>query len=209
MSDEHWYRNTAWKPEIEAAFDAKLARSRSQKAQYLRIQGSILKEAHPTAALKLLQRCIEMDDEFHLAHAHLDSAYAHYVMSDIEATLRSLEAAMEAQLRSPMFQTSAPFDYCMLVALHNREERYDTALTILENLTSGPFPVTDFQGQAARALILWERGRQDEARDAADKALAAASVDEGDIPGFPEVGVVPSLDNRLGERVAEIAASRN
>ena len=50
MSADDWYRNSDWDAEIEAAFEARLARSRSQKAQYLRIQGSILKEARPQVA---------------------------------------------------------------------------------------------------------------------------------------------------------------
>jgi hypothetical protein len=55
MSSDDWYRNQTWSEDIEAAFNAKLARSRSQKAQYLRIQGSILKDRlsrgiHPVAS---------------------------------------------------------------------------------------------------------------------------------------------------------------
>ena len=69
-----WFRNTAWDDSIQAAFDAKLAQCRTQRAQYLRVQGSILKESHPGAALALLRRCIETGDEFQVAPAHLDSA---------------------------------------------------------------------------------------------------------------------------------------
>lgn len=208
MSDEHWYRNRDWTPEIEAAFEAKLARSRSQKAQYLLIQGVTLIATHPNAALALLERCIAMDDPYFVARAHAESATAHVVLGDVDAALESLEAAVAQQARVPAFRTSAPYDYCMLVALHDREERYDAALAILDGAGSGPFASTDFQGQAARALILWARGRRDEARDAADRALAAASVEAGWIPGHPDVGVIPSLDNPLGKRVADIAASR-
>jgi len=209
MSEEHWYRNTDWTPDIEAAFDAKLARTRSQKAQYLRIQGSILKNSHPKVALALFQRCIDLGDEYHIAHAHLDSGHAHLMLDDVDAALASLEAAMEQERRFPMFRTGAPFSYCFLVGCFRRDERYDAALAILDGLGSGPFASTDFEAQAARALILWERGRLDEARDAADEALAAASVEVGWVPGHPDVGIVPSLVGQpLGQRLADIAALR-
>lgn len=207
MSDEHWYRNTEWGPDIEAGFNARLARSRSQKAQYLRIQGSFLTSTHPAVAINLLERCIAMNDEFHVANAHLNTAEAHVALGDIEGALRSLEAAMDQQARFPMSRTSAPFDYCMLVALHNRTERYDAALAILEDLGAGPFASTDFQAQSALALILWERGSRKRACEAAERALAAEAVETGWIPGFPDVGVVPSSDNPLSERVRQIARS--
>lgn len=208
MSDEHWYRNIEWTPEIEAAFDTKLARTRRQKAQYLRIQGSILKDARPDIALKLLQRCIDTDEEFHVAHAHLDSAHAHIVLGDLDSAIESLEAAMEQERRFPMFRTGAPFSYCFVVAYHERRERYDAALAILDGLGSGSFASTDFEAEAARALILWERGRRCEARDAAGRALEAASLEASWIPGHPDVGVVPGLDKSLGKRLANIVASR-
>ncbi|MBM1172049.1 hypothetical protein [Microvirga arabica] len=205
MSDS-WYRNTEWTPQIEAEFNARLARSRGQKAQYLRIQGSILASRHPEAALQLLHHCIELKDDFTLAAAHQDAAHAYYRMGNIELALRSLEAAIERQEVYPMVRTEAPYDYCMLVALHGREERYDRVLALVARISSGPFPLTEFKAQAANAIVLWERGRQEEAKAAARLAIEAQSVEHGWIPGHPDVGVVPE-DNPLSSRLAEIAAS--
>lgn len=203
---ENWYRNTEWTPQIEEEFNAKLARSRGQKAQYLRIQGSTLATRHPEAALQLLHRCIELKDEFTLAAAHQDAAHAYYRMGDIELALRSLEAAIERQEVYPMAKTEAPYDYCMLVALYGREERYDRVLALVARIGSGPFPLTHFKAQAASAIILWERGRQEEAKVAARLAIEAQSVEHGWIPGYPDVGAV-SEDNPLSSRLAEITAS--
>ena len=203
---ENWYRNIEWTPQIEAEFNARLARSRSQKAQYLRIQGSVLTSRHPEAALQLLHRCIELKDEFTLAAAHQDAAHAYYRMGDIELALRSLEAAIDRQEVFPMAKTEAPYDYCMLVALHGREERYDRVLALVARIGSGPFPSTEFKAQAASAIILWGRGRQDEAKAAARLAMEAQSVEHGWIPGHPDVGVVPE-ENPLSSRLALIAAS--
>lgn len=204
MGSDDWYRNNTWSEDIEAAFNAKLARSRSQKAQYLRIQGSILKDANPAAAIQLLRRCVEEGGDFHIAHAYLDMAHAHYVSGDIEAALGSLEDAMEQQRRQPLFRTSAPYDYVMLVALHEREERYDRALSILDRTTGAPFASMVFQAEAARALIFAAREQREEALTAAQRALAAEAEEVGWIPGHPEVGVIADHDNPLSNRLREI-----
>lgn len=203
---ESWYRNTEWTPQIEAAFNAKLARSRGQKAQYLRIQGSILVSRHPEAALELLHRCIELEDEMTLAAAHQDAAHSHYRMGDLELALRSLEAAIEQQEVLPIAKAEAPYDYCMLVALHGFDERYDKALALIAQIGSGPFPLTNFKAQAANSIILWERGRREEAKAAARLALEAEAVEHGWILGHPDVGRVPK-DNLLSSRLVEITAS--
>lgn len=206
IMSEGWYRNTEWTPQIAAEFNAKLARSRGQKAQYLRIQGSILASSHPAAALELLHRCIALKDEMTLAAAHQDAAHAHYHTGNIELALQSLEAAIERQEVFPMAKTEAPFDYCMLVVLHGREERYDRVLALIARIGSGPFPLTEFKAQAANAIILWERGQHEEAKAAARLAIEAQSVEQGWIPGHPDVGVVPE-ENPLSSRLAQIIAS--
>jgi tetratricopeptide (TPR) repeat protein len=200
-----WFRNTTWDESIEAAFNAKLTRSRTQQAQYLRIQGSLLKESHPEAALGLLRRCIDLGDEFYLAAAHLDAAQAHYSLGDVDQSLASLEAAMEQEARYPLVRTSARFDYLMLVALHERKERYDAALALLDLPDLALFPAMEFQREAARAVILATHGRHEEARAAARLAMAAEAVRTGWIPGYPEVGVLPDGTNPLSARVREIA----
>lgn len=199
-----WFRNTQWSPEIEADFEARLARSRSQKAQYLRIQGSMLKDTHPEVAVRLLSRCVELRDDFHIAAAWLDTAHAHYRLGDVDRALACLEAAMDQEARQPMFRTSAPFDYAMLVALHLDADRFDSALAALDRTSEALLPVMDFQRESARAVILSARGRHDEARQAAERALMAESVQAGWIPGHPEVGVAPRADNPLSIRIREI-----
>lgn len=200
-----WYRNERWDAAIEAAFDAKLARTRSQRSQYLRIQGSTLKDSDPAAALGLLRRCIGLGDPADVAAALLDSAHAHYRLGEVGEALSSLEAAMEQEARHPMFRTSAHFDYPMLVALHARTERYDIALALTEAPDGALLPVMDFQRDAARAVILASRGRMEEARMAAMRALEAEAT-PGWIPGHPHVGTVPGGDNPLSLRIREIAA---
>ncbi len=201
-----WYRNREWTAAIAAEFEARLARSRAQKAQYLRIQGSTLKDSHPEVAVELLQRCVDQGDSPYVAHALLDKAHALYRMGKIDDALATLEATMAQEQREPMFRTSAPFDYAFLVALHGRSERYDQVLGLMDVHAAGPFAVMDFERESARAIILSERGKADDAREAARLALQAEAVRDGGVPGFPQVGTVPANDHPFGDRLRAIAA---
>lgn len=199
-----WYRNTDWNAEIEASFEARLARTRGQRAQYLRIQGSTLKDSHPEVAIRLLARCVEAGEPMLVAHALQDMAHAYYRRGDIDAALDTLEDALEQQRREPRFGTSAAFDFPFLVALHGRRDRYDFALQLL-GAGNGPlFPVMTFEREAARAIILSERSEVEPARAAAAAALRARE-EQGWIPGYPEAGAVPATEHPLFERLRAIA----
>lgn len=206
MSREDWYRSTRWDAETEAAFNRKLARSRSQRAQYLRIQGSLLKDRHPAAAIELLRRCIAEGDAFHIAHACLDMAYAHYVQGDVDGALASLAAAIEQEEREPRYRTSACYDYAFLAALHARTEHYDRALALLAREGDGLFAAMIFEAEAAKALIHAARDQHRPARRAAERALAAQAVRAEWIPGHADVGVVPNIGTPLQDRLRDIIA---
>jgi tetratricopeptide (TPR) repeat protein len=200
-----WYRNTHWDAEIEAAFEAKLARVRAQKAQYLRIQGSTLKDRHPEVAVRLLSRCAEAGEPMFVAQALLDKAHAQYRMGEVDDALDTLEAAIAQQKREPRFQTSASFDYPFLVAFHDRTERFDRALALLEGQEQPLFPDQAFAREAARAIILLERGDEAQSAEAARQALHLRGS-EGWIPGFQQVGAVPATEHPFIDRLRAIAA---
>ena len=190
---------------IERAFNEKLGRARSQKAQYLRIQGSMLKDTHPAAAIRLLERCVDEGDEFHIPHALLDSAHALLVQGEIDAALDRLQAVLEQEKRRPQFRTSAAYDYPFLVALYGRRGRYQSALEQLEGQLEGFFESMIFEAETAKALIFDEQGRHSLAREAARRALEAASVTVGWVPHHPNVGLVPDGVYALRERLHHIA----
>ena len=199
-----WYRNTDWNAESELGFEAKLARARAQRAQYLRIQGSLLKDSHPEVAIRLLARCIEAGEPMFVAHALLDTAHAQYRLGQTDAALDTLEALLEQQRREPRFQTSAAFDYPFLVAFHGRSARYDRALALLDDTGEALFVAMDFEREAARAIILSDRGEGERAKAAATAALQLQG-EAGWIPGFAEVGNVPSGEHPLFDRLRAIA----
>ena len=172
MSDDHWYRNTDWNDEIAARFELRLARSRTQKAQYLLIQGNILANGFPAVAATLFERSIAIGDEFHLARAQNGLALARLALGDIDAALAAYEAALETEFRLPTMRTSALADYVFAVAWHLRAERYPLVEDILAAARPSPFPGTDLQLDAARALIASGSGRSAEAASLASAVLA-------------------------------------
>lgn len=202
MSEE-WYRNRHWDAEIEAAFETRIARSRSQKAQCLMIQGQALIEHHPGVAVQILARSIALDDEFHLNRANCYLAMAHVALGDIDAALAAYEAALEAQVRLPNFQTGAALDHAFIVAYFSRSERYSAVLPVLEAVQPSIFANTDFQVHAAHALILGDIGQGDEARVKAIAALAEFPRDAGGALGL---GI--SFDD-LRRRLVTLAGASN
>jgi len=205
MASEDWYQNTTWNDEIEEAFNKKLQRSRSQRAQYLRIQGSLLKDTHPQAGIRLLARCVEAGEDFEIAHALLDTAHAQLVQGDVDAALDTLEAVIEQEKRQPRSRTTAAYDYPFLIAIYCRKERYQSALDLLERHGDGFFESMIFEAETAKALIFEERGEDALAQQASRKALEAASVEVGWLPDHPKVGLVPTLPSQLHGRLQRIA----
>ena len=167
-----WYRNSDWNAAIESEFEERIARSRSQKAQYLMLQGQALVERHPEVAVRLLERSIAQGDDFFLNQANCHLAAAQMALGNPEAALAAYEAALEAQLRMPNIQTSAPLDYAFLVAWTRSADRYPGALAMLDAVSVSFIPSADFQADAAHALILAELGQIDRASERAAKALA-------------------------------------
>lgn len=163
MSEE-WYRNRDWSPEIQADFERRIARSRTQKAQYLMLQGMALIERHPDVAASLLERSIALEDDFHLNQANCQLALARLAVNDVDGALKAYEDALEAQLRLPNVQTSAPLDYSFAVAWFGRKERYAIALPILEAIQPSIFPGANFQADTAHALILADMGKAERAK---------------------------------------------
>lgn len=172
MSDENWYRNCDWTPEIEAAFTQRIGKARAQKAQYLMLQGQALISRHPDVAARLLRQSIALENEFHLNQANCYLGLAELASGNVDAALTAYEAALEAQLRFPFVQTGAPLDYAFAVAWFARSERYEAALQILEAVKPSVFPGADFQVHSAHALILADLGSENDARTKAHSALA-------------------------------------
>jgi tetratricopeptide (TPR) repeat protein len=198
---ENWYRNRDWTPDIAADFEKRIARARTQKAQYLMLQGYALIERHPDIAAEMLERSIALDDSFFLNAANCYLAAARLALGDVEGALTAYEAALEAQLRLPNVRTSAPLDYAFTVAWFGRKEQYELALTILEAVQPSVFKGANAQAYAAHALILADLDRVELARITAKSALSELPREEPDWGGIS----IGEMRRRL-EAIAAIPA---
>jgi tetratricopeptide (TPR) repeat protein len=106
MAREDWYRNTEWTPDIEAAFRARLDRSRGafHKAQYLRIQAGILEDAGRFApACELAEEALEKypAETSEAARLHTTVAVCKRRLGDDARSFEAFQAALRAQEHYP------------------------------------------------------------------------------------------------------------
>ncbi|NNC47750.1 MAG: hypothetical protein HKO13_04870 [Sphingomonas sp.] len=169
MAADEWYRQTEWTEEGAALFEEKIARARSQKAQYLTLQAYHLLDARPDVSLKLLDRADAADqagDGFEQARINTFRAEANLRLGQIEDVLAAYKRAMKRQDGSGVIYTSAALDYAFIVSYFEIAEEYRHALQILEQFEGSPIGQTNAQAWGAHALILGDQG------DAAAKPLA-------------------------------------
>ncbi len=195
-----WYRNTEWSPAIGEAFEARLARSRSQKAQYLSLQGMALVPKHPEVAASLLRRAIELDDPFESVRALATLAQAHLALGNVEEALESYETALGRQIAQPNIVSVQPADYLFVIGYFRAESRMLGAVAIAEAMPDDGIFGPDPQIIAAKAMVFDLAGLTAEAGAAAAKAL----------PMFEGLGDAEALGvnvAELRERLAKIAES--
>lgn len=206
MARDDWFRNTSWDADIEAAFHERLRRARD-KPQYLRLQAWHLRESHPRAALALLDQYFALgDDHFDAAQAHVDRGCALRALGDTQGALSSYEAALAREALSPGTRTQAYLDLPCLVAEARVTHLYLRALEVLDaHRGQAIFPVEHYRVNGARALLLRELGRIEEARAAARLAMAAAGEGKSGFHHHPTLGLVERTDDDFGRRVAALA----
>lgn len=204
MGRDDWFRNTDWNSEIETAFFERLRRARD-KAQYLRIQASYLSKSHPRAALRLLDEYFLLGEHIDLAQAHVDKAAALLALGDLDGALSSYEDALERERRFTHLKTQAYLSFALLVVNARKADRYSRALQVLDAHRDCPrLPVERYTAHGARALILQELGRTDEARSSAKSARAAAAETQSGFRHHQTLGLVGRTDDEFSSRVAAL-----
>lgn len=208
VSRDDWYRSRSWSAEVEAAFYARLRRSRTDfnKAQYLRIQASYLTSVRPEIALRLFDECLALGSRFEQAPALAGKAEAYLAAGDIEQAARMYEASIALEREYPSVRTNAYIDFAVLVAVQRMKERYLLILEILdERARELTFPVDRYRYFGARALVLREQGLLNDAKANAEVALAAVSESHSGFIYHRDVGLVERTDDDFGRRVRALA----
>ena len=208
MGRDDWYRNTEWNPDTEAAFRAKLSRSRSGRPQYLRIQAGYLAERYPLAALSLVDEYFETGDGFDVPTAFCVRAEACCALGRIDDAVAAYKRALAWEEAHPHHISTARIDLPRLVAERCLSSEYAYALDILATRfkpMDHQFPSTRYLWNGSNALILSELGRAAEAQELAELALRAAALTESPFRYHRTVGVVRDTSDEFGLRLKRIA----
>lgn len=208
MGRDDWYRNSHWDADTEAAFRAKLSKSRSSRAQYLRIQASYLTHDYPAAALKLIEEFFETGDEFDVPNALCARAEACRRLGRIHDAVAAYRQALDWEELHPRLISTARVDFPKMVAEHRLSREYEYARDILAT-RFGPmdhqFPSTRYWWNGSHALIASELGHLTEAQEFAERALHAAAQTESPFRYHRTFGVVRDTSDEFGRRLKRIA----
>lgn len=208
MANADWYRNQIWTAEIEEAFFEKLRRARD-KAQYLKIQAGILAPTEPTVALMLLEKFLELKEDFFLADALVAQANAYVALGKTEDAVRAFQNALERERIFPNLKTTAWSEFTLLVAHLKLRSHFEEALRVLdESRDNLLFPRSVFAWNAAFALIQVERGDHGLARGHAQKALAAARMKHSGIARHATAGLVGPEYSEIEDKLNNLVTAR-
>ena len=214
MAEPEWFRRTTWTPSDEAAFMARLGRSRTEfhRAQYLRIQAHHLAETgDPTLilpALRLLDLLVSAHpDHSQLALAHHQRAQCLVDLGRLPEAIEAFRASMSAQRTLRSIASNAHLDFGELVCALQRTDLYEEVAEAIAEFGAGtPFPVHRYKYAAVRAVLAEARGEFPAATEHAREALAAAAATESPFRRHRSLGLVQFVDPLLLERLRALAA---
>jgi tetratricopeptide (TPR) repeat protein len=214
MAKDDWFRRTTWTPEDRERFYGFFEQVPSEafKAQYARVQAYHLYEGGTEeglrGALELLDIVFERyPDEGQIGPAYSQKGDCLRLLGDMEGALKAWRAAIDAERANPHIRTSAYLDLAWAAATLPIPEDYDAALGLLEEFGNEEgFPVQVYKNAGARALILAARGKAEEAKPWAEKALAAAGKRNPVFQDHPTKGLVGESERAHQEKLARLAA---
>lgn len=207
MSRDAWYRNTHWSPDIEAHFRQRLARSRSQRDQYLVIQAIYLSRSHPEVALRLIDQYFDTrTGTFDEGRALTARAAAQEALGFFDDAVATYFRVLDLERARPSQQSDTRFALPYLVATRGLSQWYQEMLELPSNFDmSTPFPVNLFRLNAALAIILDSTGFASRARDFARKGLGFASITTNQIGHHSNLGLVGSRNENTLKRLRAIS----
>jgi hypothetical protein len=181
VSQDAWYRRTAWNENDERQFFMQLGNERgaAKSAQILRIQAYTLArsrdERRLRAALGLLAVLFNrFPDPGELASARLLAAQCHDQLGELEPALKEFRLALDAQVAVPGFDPGVAVEFGWFVASRKLVQLYDEALRAMASVHPDT-PLAAFKLAAVRAFVAESEGKADVAAQQARAALAAAA----------------------------------
>lgn len=187
-----WFRQEVWHEEIEKDFFAKLARSRSQRDQYLVIQALTIATSYPMVSIRLIDLYFETKkSSFDDVRALCARADALLTAGQIESAITTMKEILAIERIKPNQKTNMFVDYPFLVATNNISSEYVDALAVLDERESDlVFPVSKFKWHAAKSLIHRALRNSDDSKQEAALALEAAQVKTSGFRYHQDLGLV-------------------
>lgn len=212
MSDSDWYRNSEWTPEVSAAFEARLSRSRGQRGEYLRIQALTLAEAkrpeYAAAAIGLARRQLELSPKsINAAQMHATIAQALETLGDLPSAISAYRSAVELEYQRPNVRGRHYIDFAWFVAVHELIENYKEALLALEMNKQDcdlVFPAEQYRYFGSLALISASLGDPEAAKRMAQNALESSAKEKGPFWRLPKLGLVKSDEDAAHSRLKRL-----
>lgn len=183
-----WYRNTDWNDEIEAMFFAKLGKARSQRDQYIVLQGHHLSQSHPKVALRLIDFYYETrTEDFDDGRADRVRASAQFALGGYVEALDNYLKLLKGQEANEDIYVGSPLEFAFLAARFRSDTHYDAALEQLAGFAqpSSKEPEPRFRYCAASALITLEKGS--DPANALAMARAALDLPQEVLDFYPDV----------------------
>lgn len=194
-----WYRSTDWASDTRETFFAKLARSRTQRDQYIVIQALTLASEVPEATLELIELYFETrTDDFHDGRAENARMQALMALGRHDDVANSMRAALAFDAANDSLKTGTAMEYITYVVTHRLVDRFKDLEGLLGD-TAPHFlmPREGYGWYAAKAVIADHKGAVDEARLFASAALKQADRTTSDLPGHPGLGLVTEKSGAL------------
>ena len=191
MADD-WFRFRTWSPQIEEEFFRRLARSRSQRDQYLVIQALTIASTFPDVALKLIdQYFATKENDFEDVRALSARVHAYLAQDFLDKTVATMKEILEVERQRPSHRTNMYVEYPYLVATKKIESEYATALaTLAERVGDLRFPLDIFKWHAAMSIIHAELKDVERSKRHAGEALDAAEIKKSGFRFHQNLGLV-------------------
>jgi len=192
MTATDWFRNSHWNSDIQERFLGKLARSRTQRDQYLVIQALTLSRSHPQAALELVDLYFATQKgHFEDVRALSARAAAYQSIRNNALAVAAMKEILAIERQRPQQKTTTYVEYPYFVASIGMASEFLSALSVLEERAGDlVFPVDVFKWHAAYSIISYALREIEAARTHAGMALDAAQIKKSGFRFHQSLGLV-------------------
>jgi tetratricopeptide (TPR) repeat protein len=204
MGAHDWYRNTEWDEEGKQSFLARIGRSRGiyNKAQYLRIQASYIAVSDIDQSIELLMMIVnDYPDESQLSLTHSQIAECFIKLGKVDAAIYEFRKSFEAMRNYPKEKNFAYASFSELVLNKGLAQYYEEAVDVLNEFNTFLYmPKYKYEHHSLLALLLFELGKVELAKEYSLLALEAAKATTSGIKYHPKIGIVEGdVDSRIKE----------